>query len=444
MRILIIGSLLLTLAAPAGAGEITLPDALRAAITGRPAVQAARARAESAAAAVDESRSGWLPHITLHERYTRTDEPAGSLFLALNQERNVMADPGYDLVDPDIQDDFETRLELTQTLYDPNVDYGLRRALTLQHAAAASAGWSAEVAAFEAFRAYLDVQHAQAAQAWVGSSLREAGEIARLAGERRQAGIGLKADELRAGVYLAEARRRELTAGNDLVLARRRLALAIGDPDGERQIAAALDETSFPPARLPASTAERADLAALALEVEASGLAVAQSRAVWLPSLDLTTHYAWHDEHTPFGGDSESWAIGAGLRWELFDGLRRSATTARTTAMQKSEEARLEETRREQNLLLVEAGLRAEEARMHRDSARQAVAEAAEGQRLFLQRYEAGLAELADLLAAQSALDRARYDAAGAETRHLLALGTVQFQAGRFLATFLPDKETQP
>lgn len=433
--------ILLAPATLAGAGEVTLQDALRSAVTNRPATLAVRAEAEAAAAASDEARSNWLPHVVLEERYTRTTEPAGNLFLALNQQQNVMADPTYKLVDPAPRNDFETRLQLTQTLYDPAVDFGLRKAQTARQAAAAGAAWSAEEAAFDAFHAYLEVQHAGAAVAWVTSSRQEAEEIARLAGERRLAGTGLKADELRAAVYLAEARRRELAAANDLTLARRRLALAMGEAGGERQIAAPLDENDFPAVEMPATVGARSDLQSLALQTEVAGLAVSESKAAWLPSLDLSAHYAWHDSQTPFGTDSESWAVGAGLRWELFDGLRRSAGTTRSTALLRAGEARLEEARRERDFRLSEARLRAEEARLHRASARQAVAEAAEGQRLLQQRYEAGLAEAADLLAAQSALDRARFDAAGAESRFLLSLGNVQFQGGRFLATFLPDKE---
>jgi outer membrane protein TolC len=443
MKSVVVALLLSAAATPALATEVTLQDALRAAVADRPGVQAARAEAGAAAAAIGEARSGWLPHVTVSEQYTRTDEPAGSLFIALNQERNVMVDPAYNLIDPAAQDDYETRLRLTQTLYDPAVDFGLRRAHTASAAAAAGAAWSAEEAAFAALQAYLDVQQAAAALAWVETSRKEAAEIARLAGERRQAGIGLKADELRANVQLTEAQRRELAARNDLTLARRRLALAIGRPGGEIDIAAPLDELSFPP-DAATTVSERADLKALALQVDAAGLAISQHRAEWLPHLGLTASYAWHDEDRPFGSDAEAWAVGAGLNWELFDGLRRGAATARATAEQQATAARLDEARREREFRLGEARLRAVEARLQRESARQAVTAADESRRLMQQRFEAGLLDLADLLAAQSALDRARFDAVGAEGRHLLALGNIHFQAGRFLQAFLPGEEHRP
>lgn len=443
MKSVVVALLLSALVTPALAVEVTLREALQAAVTDRPQAQVARAEAAAAAAAIGEARSRWLPHLTVSERFTRTDEPAGSLFIALNQERNVMVDPAYDLVNPDRQDDFETRVQLTQTLYDPIVDFGLRRARNTGEAAIARAAWSAEETAFAAFRAYLEVQQAQAALAWAESSWKEAEEITRLAEERQRAGIGLKADELRARVQMAEAQRRELAVRNDLTLARRRLALAMGRPDGEAGIAAPLDEDAFPAAGETA-VEKRADLRAMALQADAAGLAVRQSRAEWLPHLGLTARYAWHDEDRPFGSDAEAWAIGAGLDWELFDGLRRSSATARAMAEQQAAKASLDEARRQQQLALEEARLRAAEARWQRDSARQAIAAADESRRLLQQRFEAGLLDLADLLTAQSALDRARFDAVGAEARHLLALGNIHFQAGRFLQAFLPGEESRP
>jgi outer membrane protein TolC len=182
-------------------------------------------------------------------------------------------------------------------------------------------------------------------------------------------------------------------------------------------------------------------LQALSLQVESAGLAVSGSKAEWLPRVGLTAHYAWHDEDNPFGSAAESWAVGAGLNWELFDGLRRSSATARATAERQAAAAKLDDARREQEFRLAEARLRTEEARLQRESARAAVVAAEESRRLLQQRFETGLADLADLLAAQTALDRARYDAVNAEGRHLLALGNIQFQAGCFVQTFLPGEE---
>lgn len=444
MRTALLTCLLLSLTVlPSGAAEVTLAEALRAAVTNRPLAREARARAAEAEAAVGEARSAWLPKVTVSELFTRTAEPAGNLFIALNQGRDVMGTPGYDFSDPAPRSDFETRLQLDQTLYDPAVDYTLRQARSTALGAAAGAAWSAEEAAFAAYRAYLGVQQAAAAVEATAANRRECEEIARLAGERRQAGIGLKADELRAGVQLAEARRRELAAANDLTLARRRLALATGAVDREVDIAAPLDEAQLPEAR-ESAIAGRADLAALEHQRATAALAVAGSRAAWLPSLQLSARQSWHAEDGPSGADDQSWTVGAGLRWELFDGLRRGAASARARAGEEAAEARLAEEQRAARLKLDEARLRADEAALQLASARQAVSAAEESQRLLGQRYEAGLADLADLLATQNALAAARADAVGAAALRLLSLGNVAFQGGRFLATYLPGEELHP
>lgn len=432
-------------AASAWAEPVTLEEAMRAAVAERPLAVAARARATAAAHAVTEAGSRYWPRLVLSESYSATDEPAGSLFLALNQQRNVMADPGYDLVDPAAQSDFETRLSLEQTLFDPDRYHARTRARLGAEAARAQGRWSEEEAALAALLAYLEVQRAQAADSWVQSSQQEAAEILRLASERHGAGLGLKADELRARVFYAEARRNSAASRNDLVVARRRLALAIGRADALVEIAAPLTIAGFP---LPVSddrVDRRADLQALAHRSAAGAAAVRHARADWLPRLGVQASYAWHDETTPFGSAAAGWAVRAGLNWELFDGFRRPATSGRAAAELVAIEAERREADNQSRHQLAEARLRSDEALLQQELAQQALSEADESCRLLLQRYQAGLTDLADLLAAQSALDRARFDAVSAETRLLAALARITFAQGRLLQTFaVVPKETAP
>lgn len=429
--------------AMAGAEAVAIEQALREAVTARPFVAAARERAVAAESAAGEARSRYLPRVTLGEHLTWTDEPAGSLFISLNQEDLALSSSADRYNFPPARKDFETRLSLEQPLFDPDIAYGRRRAEKGAEAARAGAVWSSEEAAFAAFRAYLEVQRAQAALAWTESSRREAEELLRLTAERRDAGVGLKSDWLRARVQLADAERRQTTVGNDLVIARRGLALAMGRTGEEVMIA-----DPVPAERLtgeePPLLLRRADLQALRLEADAATLAWRQSRAAWLPRAGLSAAYALHDAELPFGTDAASWTVLAGLEWELFDGRRRAHGQTRAAAEQRAAAARSLEATRQADFRLEEARLRAAESRQNLAIARQAVAEAEESQRLLRERYGAGIADLADLLAAQAALDRARFDAVDAETRLVLALGNIHFQGGTFLSTLLPAEEGTP
>jgi len=431
---------LLLLPCSGRAETVSLDQALREAAAARPLAVAAHQQAVAAQAAADAAGSRYLPRATLSENFVRTDEPAGSLFISLNQE-DLELSPTADAYNfPPARSDFETRLTVEQPLYDPDIAYGRRRAEKGAEAARAEAEWSAEQAAFAAFRAYLEVQRSAAALGWSESSRREAEETVRLAGERHTAGMGLKADLLRARVQLAEAERRRTTANNDLRLARRGLALAMGRESGEVEIDHALspEELDWPEADLPV---QRADLKAAALEADQAALAWRQSRAAYLPRAALSASYALHDEGAPFGTDAGSWALRAGLSWELFDGGSRGHGERRAAALRQASEARRLEAERQARFQLEEAQLRASEARANLATARAALAEADESLRLLQDRYSAGLVELSELLATQTSLDRARLDTVEAESRLALALGNIRLQGGIFLQTFLPHEE---
>lgn len=435
-------SLLLLTAVPALAEPITLPDALRAAIAKRPVAAAARFRAQAAEHGASEANSRYWPRLTVAENFSATDEPAGSLFLALNQKQNVMSDPTYDLVDPDAQKDFETRLSLEQTLFDPDRYYNRTRAQLGAEGARSLSLWREEETAFAALLSYLEVQRAEAADSWVKSSLKEAEEIVRLTEERYTAGLGLKADQLRARVFAAEARRHSVASQNDILLARRRLAVAIGQAGTTVEIAAPLSADSFPKPRGDARLETRPDLVALERIRDAQAAGVSHARAGWLPRAQLQASYAWHDESAPFGSDGAGWAVHAGVNWELFDGFRRSAASGRAQAEWQTAQAEYNEALAQNRLHLEEAQLRNEEARLQLTLAQEAVSAAEESCRLLQQRYQSGLTNLADLLAAQSALDRTRFDAVGAETALLASLARVLFEQGQLLQTFaIPHEE---
>ena len=437
--------LLLLSPAAALAQTVDIVSAVQRAVTERPTILASQAQGQAAASAVREARSRYLPQLNFSETFSMTNEPAGSLFVALNQERNVM-DPGsgYDLVDPDRQQDFETRLTLEQTLFNADNGYRIKEANKRLESAQARSNWSRETAGFAAFQAYLGVQNALAEQQVAQTGAVEANEVLRIAGERYTAGIGLKADQLRALVFHSEVGRRALTARNNVIIAQRRLALAIGQPEGESAISSPLDSSFFTSSPTAATATERADLQAFTLELESLAIATKRSQAAYLPRIDFSASYGLHNESSPFGADGQAWRLGAVLNWELFDGFRRDANIARVSAEKAAATAELSEARREQSFRRAEVELRIAEARAQKESAEQGLVAALEGQRLLQQRYESGLTDLVDLLATQSALDQARFFVVAADIQLLFLSGQALFEEGRFVTTILAKDEVSP
>jgi outer membrane protein len=434
MRVLVWFAVLLAPAVSMAEG-ISLTDALRYGLENQPRAQAARHEARAMAAEADSVRSRLLPRISVSERFLWTDEPAAGVFMRLNQQRLAEADMFSS--DPPSRRNFETRLTVEQPLFAADLHYDLRRSRQGAAASAALQRWSEEGVAMAVFRAYLQVQQAQATDAWVAAARHQAEEILRLGEERYQVGSGLRTDALRARVFLAETGRMALTARHDLAIARRALALAMGWPQEEADIAEPLAaELLSAAAQMPPQ--RRADVQALDAQVSEAQLALSQSRAAWLPKLGVSGSYALHHPDHPLG-DARHWALEANLSWDLYEGggrgHRQSAAAARLAAQQ----ARRSEAQRGAIFRSVEARLRAEEAFLQLESARAAVAEAEESQRLITLRFAEGISDLSELLSVQTALDRVQLDTIQAESAYLLALGEQLMADGNFLRLLLPE-----
>ena len=431
------GLLVGLLCSPLRAQEVTLEEAVRSAVEKRPYVQVGKAQLEVSEAAAGEALSGYLPQLKVEETFVRTNEPGTSLFISLNQQQLELSPTADAYNYPPTRSDFETRIQLDQTVLNAGQYYSIRQANSHVDASRARIAWLRESAAFEAFNAYLDVQRAHAARAWAQSSLEEARELLRLAELREKNGIGLKSDTLRARVYEAEAERRHLRATNDLTLTRKKLAVAMGQECREVDIESPLNADSF--SLSEADGMERADLQAIGLTRRAARHQLSSARAQWLPTLGVSASYSGHDPDAP-GFDADSWMVSGRLSWDLFDGLRRERSQQKARAQLRATSEELRDATTMAELALQEAELRAEEARLHFTMAERAMLAAEESYHLLRERYASGLSDLSDLLGVQSALDRARADLVEAEAGLVLARGNVYYQGGQFLSTLLPDE----
>ena len=116
--------------------------------------------------------------------------------------------------------------------------------------------------------------------------------------------------------------------------------------------------------------------------------------------------------------------------WRLFDGFRTRSAEAQAEAGARQAESLLAALNKEARFRVREAWLRLQEAQAGIAIAERAQAAAEEGVRLVRVRYENGLAPMVTLLDAQSALNKARSDAARAHAGAASALGELLFRAG--------------
>jgi outer membrane protein TolC len=415
-----------------------LRDALLLAMERNHLVSGAQYEHSAAREGAAASRSRYFPHIFLEVGFFASDAPDRVFMMKLDQGRFTLDDIQLEnLNTPSSYRDFRTAVTLEQPLFDLGIGYGREMAEKEAERAGFSLAQRREDVGFAVYAAYLEVQKARATLAATEKEVAEARESLRVAQARSREGTALRSDELRARTFLSEAEQRTITALNDLRLARMRLALTVGGGGGESLDIA--EELTSTPVRLSEdelvreALVNRGDLKGGEKDVERADAAYGAARSAWFPTVYAGASYQMNDRDVPFGRDNDSWMAGVNLRWEIFDGLRRSRDQARAEATRQAALQYLEQQRKEVVLRVREAGLRREEAGKRLEVARHALLASEEGMRIVAKRYENGLATMVELLDAQSALNRSRTGLVERESDYLLATARVYHAAGIFL-----------
>ena len=431
--------LLSLIAAPAFGEVVTLREAIGRALESNHLLKAAALERGAAEEGVAASRSRYLPRVFLESGATLSNTPSTVFMMKLDEAR---INPGSDfaadaLNHPSSRADFRSAVTLEQPVLDLGIKTGIELAGKDAEAAAISLEGRREEVGFRVYLAYLGVRKARAFREIADQALATAREHERLAGVREKDGVGLKSDQLRAATALAEAEQRLLSAKNDLLIARLRLNLVAGGRQGET-----LDITEFPKLadQIPAqgdlvtlAQLSRADLRVAEKSVQKGELAVRQAANAYFPTLYARGGYQINDRDIPLGMDNDSWSVGLNLRWELFDGARRSHEKEKAELARKGAAALLEYERREVALQVTESELRRQEAALRLESARSAVKGAEEGMRLVALRFGNGLSSMVELMDAESALNRSRANLVEVESSFFASTGELYYRAGVFL-----------
>ena len=427
-RFPLIGSALLAAAlalpAPAAAQQLlglreTLARADRYAYAIRAAAGETRARAGQA----DAARRAFLPTLRLENHWIRTNDPLGAFGFLLRQ-RTVTPEafaPGR-LNRPDPLSNFGAAIVLEQPILNVDAAFGRRAAVRAREAGEAAEAWTRTTIRTDLLRAYYGAVLAQAQTATLDSAHRAAEAHVRQAESLVRNGLATRSDALLAAVRSGDIAARLASARADAVLARRRLAVAMGTPadtafrlPDSLPAAAAVRNAAARAAAEPGAPAGRADVRAAGLARAAAEADARRATAAMLPRLNSFGRLDWNSGSTPYGGD-EAWTIGVAMTWTPFSGgseqaERKAAAGRREAAVAMAEAV---EARAVLDASEAEEAVRAALDRL--DIAERAVLQSAEAHRIVTRKYAGGIATVVEL-----------FDAVAAETGSRLA-----FEQGRF------------
>ena len=419
------------------AQELTLDQAVLAALSQNAALRASRAASTEATANVTDARSGFFPRASFTESWQRGDQPV-FVFSSLLASRRFAAEnfAVEALNHPDPVGYFHSTLAVEQTLFDggrrrASVDAArLRREVAVLSTDQAAAGLA--LATTLTFGRILTAQSAgRAADAGV-AAVRE--DLAR-AERRRDAGMATDADVLALAVSLAGLQQRAIQAAGDAAVARAELNHLMGAPIArDFQVLEPPDAVSGVGAdtslELLLAEADRArpELLRAAAGERLAETARRQARSAFVPQ--VVAQAAYDVSGTRVNDRAGSWLAGGELRWTFSTGGAEHAQARGAAAAMVRARAETDEARSAVHVEVVTALRRLEAARARQASGLAAVAGARESQRIIRDRFDAGMAGVNDVLRASTAvLDAetqrmsAKVDAMGSEALLKRALG---------------------
>lgn len=420
LRTLLATAVLVAMSTTAGLAQdpLTLDDAIALAVRQNPTLRGARAAEREAASRTRQAKSIWLPRVDITEAWQRGNQPVFVFGSLLAQRRFTQDDFRLDALNhPGALGSFRLAVTVEQVLFDGSRTRGAVRTAALAEDLAREGGRAAAAAVrVGVTEAYGHVLLARASRAAAEAGVQAAEEDVRRGERRRDAGLATEADVLAFQLHRADIRARLITATSQEFVARTQLNAALGEPL-DRQFdlqPVAPAPADVPPIDALEQEALRNSPSALeaAVREQLAREAVTSARGAFLPQAAIQG--GWEANGRSVTDRASSWSVAAVVRWNVFAGFADGARLGEARAA-------LDRTKAERDRVdtQVRVGVRAAVARLDEARGREAVgrsarALAAESQRIVRDRYEAGLAGVADVLRAASAVIEA-------EVRHTAA-----------------------
>lgn len=403
----------IVVAIPQDTTRLSVASAIDRALATYPAVAAARANVDAAAADVGQARAAWLPSVSLDGSMNRFEKPMVVYPLHALDLRNP---PFFDT------ELSQASLGAAYTLFDFGARSAKVRAAESQRAAVdATLGAAEQLLAARTASAYLRVLTARGILAAEDQRLAALAAESKRSRERLAAGKSARVDTLRAASELANATADRASSLSSVELAERELARLIGLPFdavhasalvGVRLSSAALPElapdaaASDRNALVARAAVANADVQAAERRADAASASVHSAKAGRYPTLQATS--AVVDRGNITGRYLAEWQVGVGFSWPLFTGGARGNGISRAEANARAarEQVRMSRMTAEQQVDEARAALASSRSRVAALDA--AVEQAGEVSRITQLARDVGEGTQTDYLLAEAALFRAR------------------------------------
>lgn len=428
---------------------LTFEQVWQQAVQQTPQMLRSRARVAQAKGAVAAARGHLLPRLQASVSGSGTDNPLSVFGMKLGQGVATFNDFGAgqftgpsslslapdNLNNPGWYRNYQSKLELQVPVFNGGKVWAyLHQAEAYLRAAREGDQAARQRLTLQVLQAYEGVR---AAQSFVGVATKAeaaAQSYVEMTNKLYAQGVVSRNEQLRAQLNLGDVQLRRSEAQSHLEQATERLRVLIGLPEGAPVRVARAVTVQLPDASLVdlqrQAQADNPGVLALELQLQGARAGVSAARADYLPHFNIVISREWNNASFELGGQPSNTIAGV-LSWNLFDFGARRGGLDQAQAKVTQQVAQLRQARDTLRLRLDSAwrDVRLAQQRVH---VRQlAITQAEEALRLERLRYEKGVATVAELLAVQAELDKARSELVSARYQEVMQRAGLLLGLGR-------------
>jgi len=392
--------------------ELSLKQAAEILFQNNPVLQQKKLDSEISQKVWNQARSGYLPEINFTQSWTNSNNPVYVFGTLLNQQQFGTEDFRLDSLNhPNSLTDYSSKFQAGWLLF----DFGRRES----RVSSAAAGFRMSIlqqesakAAYlqELVRRYYAVSLSNQRMEVSGSALKSAESRMEQAQQRFDQGMTVKSDLLSAEVFVATARQQQIDADYQNRLATAALQELLANGETSNWKTDDLTELELPDPGLESweeqMKANRPELKWIAEARRQSGSQVKMESADFAPSLQAWSAYEWHGPSFDYSGSN--WGAGLELRWNLFRGFSDALQIAEAKLRARQIDEKQKEMENGFRLEIQTAYYRFRSALEKWRVAKGATDQASENQRIYAERYAAGLVSIQDSLSAENAYKETR------------------------------------
>lgn len=417
-----------SVSAQENAKNISLDEAINAALNNNKSLQLAKLDENIAEANYRQTEAVYLPQVNFSYTAISTNNPLNAFGFKLEQKSITAADFNPDLLNhPSGTPDFTTKLEMQQPLVNMDMMYVRKAAGKQTELYQYKTQRTKEYLTFEVQKAYLQLQLAYDAVEVLQDALQTAKSLYKFTDDHFQQGLIQRSDVLNVQVQVATVESNLEKAKSNIQNASDYLNVLMGLPtgtaystSGSNEILISMTDTvSF-------VSSSRSDFAAMQMAIEAKSLMIRSGKMSYLPKLNAFGSYQFNDSRM-LGFGANAYLAGLQLSWNIFKGNKTKNSIASQTFERNQLAVQLAQQKEQSNLELGKTKRDIADAQFEIAQHKTAIEQAAESLRILQNRYAQGLVNTTDVMMATSQLSQQKLLLAQAIFNQNVSKAYIQF-----------------